>query len=57
MEKAYKKEILEEYYKLSHRLEDIKVKFLLSYLRLGMKCSNYFFQKERMKTRSQGKIS
>jgi DNA modification methylase len=58
--KENKKDLLKEYKKLSDRLDNIneyKVKFPIQYLRTGMKCSNYFFQKERIKTKSQNKIS
>ena len=55
--KHNKNELLDEYEKLKHKLENIIIKFPIPYLRSGMKCSNIFFQKERLKTPSQNKIS
>ena len=52
-----RKELLDDYFKLISKIENTGIKFPLPYLRTGLKCSNYFFQYERMKTRSQGKIS
>ena len=61
--KHNKNELLDEYDKLKHKLENMGeapegiIKFPIPYLRTGMKCSNIFFQKERLKTPSQNKIS
>lgn len=46
-----------EFNKLQQKLVSTTIKYPLSYLRTGMVCSNYFFQKERIKTPSQGKPS
>jgi DNA modification methylase len=50
-----KNELFQEYNKL--RDKKIIQKFPFFYSRLGLKCSNYFFQYERLNTPSQGKIS
>jgi tRNA1(Val) A37 N6-methylase TrmN6 len=58
--KQNKKELLYEYANLKDRLLNISKASegpVLKYIRVGMKCSNIFFQKERLKTRSQNKIS
>ena len=58
--KHNKEELLEEYDKLKTKLETMcgaPEGQTLPYLRTGMKCSNIFFQKERLKTPSQNKIS
>ena len=56
--KHSKKEILDEFYKMKDKLEEIySISFPLSYSRIGYKCSNNFFQYERMKTSSFGNIS
>jgi DNA modification methylase len=55
--KYSKKELLDEYNKLKDNLLNWKITTNLSYSIIGLKCSNYFFQYERIKTPSQGKIS
>lgn len=56
--KYTKEELLKEYEKLRNKLDNIKVDINhINLSKIGMKCSNYFFQYERMQTPSQGKIS
>jgi 16S rRNA G966 N2-methylase RsmD len=56
--KHSKHDLFVEYDKLKDKLNTIKhFKFPIPYTRTGMKCSNIFFQKERLKTPSQNKIS
>lgn len=56
--KHNKNELLYEYEKLKDKLNITdNIKFPIPYIRIGMKCSNIFFQKERLKTPSQNKIS
>ena len=53
--KYSKKELFDEYYKLKNKLHetDVDLKHLKS-SRAGLKCSNYFFQYERVKTPTHG---
>jgi 16S rRNA G966 N2-methylase RsmD len=55
--KYTKKELLDEFMKLKMKLNESSVFFPITYSRLGLKCSNNFFQFERLKTPSQKKIS
>lgn len=56
--KYSKKELLDEYEKLSKKLKTMIVDInKLNLSKIGMKCSNFFFQYERLKTPSQNKIS
>lgn len=50
-------ELLNEYEKLKDKIAKSHVEFPIQYSYIGLKCSNIFFQKERMKTPSQNKIS
>ena len=55
--KYNKRELYDDYDKLKLSLEKIKPTLNLKYSRIGFKTSNKFFQFERLKTPSQGKIS
>jgi DNA modification methylase len=56
--KYTKEELLEDYNNLRKNIENTKkITFPLNQSNIGRKCSNFFFQYERMKTRSQNKIS
>jgi 16S rRNA G966 N2-methylase RsmD len=55
--KYTKNELLDEYFNLKNKLISHEISNKISYSRVGSKCSNKFFQIERMKTPSQGKIS
>ena len=54
--KHYDDELLNEYDKLKDKLKD-KIILPIPYSRIGYKCSNNFFQYERLKTPSQNKKS
>lgn len=56
--KYTKKELILEYEKLKNKLKEQKITTSnMKLSKFGLKCSNYFFQYERMKTPSQDKIS
>lgn len=55
--KYTKKELLDEYDKLKTTINKKKQTKIFYYSRIGLLCSNYFFQYERLNTPSQGKIS
>lgn len=56
--RKYKKdELFAEYEQLINKINKHKITSDLNYSRVGMKCSNYFFQYERLNTPSQNKIS
>lgn len=55
--KYLKKDLIDEFNKLKNKLDEYKPQRKLKYLQVGLKCSNNFFQYERIKTPSQGKIS
>lgn len=52
-----KNELMDEYYNLIDKIEISTPSNNIKLSRVGYKCSNAFFQYERMKTPSQGKIS
>jgi DNA modification methylase len=52
-----KEELMLEYNKLKKKLKKDKITFPIIYSRIGLKCSNYFFQYERLNTISQQKQS
>lgn len=55
--KHTKDELINEYEKLKNKLNNTDIIFPIPYSRIGYKCSNNFFQYERIKTPSQGKKS
>ena len=56
--KYTKLELTNEYNKLSYKLNNNEINLSkLNLSKVGMKCSNFFFQYERLKTPSQDKIS
>lgn len=55
--KYTKNDLIKEYNSLKEKLMLEKINSQLKYSRIGSKCSNKFFQYERIKTPSQGKIS
>lgn len=51
-------ELMDDYNNLRESIQNLKkITFPIKQSNIGRKCSNYFFQHERMKTRSQNKIS
>jgi DNA modification methylase len=55
--KHNKTELMEDYNNLKKNIENVKKSSTILNKNVGRKCSNVFFQYERMKTRSQNKIS
>lgn len=55
--KYLKKDLINEYNILKNKLNEYNPNKNIKYSRIGLKCSNNFFQYERIKTPSQGKIS
>jgi DNA modification methylase len=45
-------ELMNEYNKLKYKLNSVKITFPIPYSRIGYKCSNFFFQFERLRTNS-----
>ena len=55
--KYSKTELLQEYNRLIQKIKAEKESLLIPYKRVGLLCSNFFFQFERLKTASLGNLS